>query len=62
VPDLRAFAVTIQRDYDAVRAALLEEWSSGQVEGQITRVKLIKRRMYGRAAFDLLRQHILCGD
>jgi transposase len=62
VPDLRAFAVNIQRDYDAVRAALLEEWSSGQVEGQITRVKLIKRRMYGRATFDLLRQHILCGD
>jgi transposase len=62
VPDLHAFAVNIQRDYEAVRAALQEEWSSGQIEGQITRVKLIKRRMYGRANFDLLRQHVLCGD
>lgn len=62
VPDLHAFAAAIERDHAAVRAALVEEWSSGQIEGQITRVKLIKRRMYGRANFDLLRQHILYGD
>jgi len=34
-------------------------WSSGQAEGQITRLKLIKRQMYGRASFDLLRRRIL---
>lgn len=62
VPDLHDFAVAVQRDHDSVEAALEEEWSSGQVEGQVTRVKLIKRRMYGRANFDLLRQLILCGD
>jgi transposase len=62
VPDLRSFAASIQQDYDAVHAALREEWSSGQVEGHVTRVKFIKRRMYGRAHFDLLRQHILYGN
>ncbi len=45
VPDLHTFAVNLQRDHAAVRAALVEDWSSGQIEGQITRVKLIKRRM-----------------
>ena len=41
-------------------AATLEyEWSQGQVEGQINRLKLIKKQMYGRANFDLLRQRVL---
>ncbi len=62
VPDLVTFAKSIQQDNDAVHAALVENWSSGQVEGQVTRIKLIKRRMYGRAKFDLLRQHLLYGD
>jgi transposase len=62
VPDLRTFAISLQQDYDAVHAALREAWSSGQVEGHVTRVKCIKRRMYGRAKFDLLRQHILYGN
>jgi transposase len=62
VPDLHTFAASLQQDHDAVHAALREEWSSGQVEGHVTRVKFIKRRMYGRAKFDLLRQHILYGD
>jgi transposase len=62
VPDLHTFAVSLQQDYDAVHAALREAWSSGQVEGHVTRVKCIKRRMYGRAHFDLLRQHILYGN
>jgi len=57
---LRAFAAGIRRDYAAVKAALTVEWSNGQVEGQVNRLKFIKRQMYGRANFDLLRQRVLC--
>lgn len=52
-------AAGIRRDEDAVRAALSEPWSSGQVEGQVNRLKAIKRTMYGRAGFDLLRARVL---
>jgi transposase len=57
--DLRGFAAGIKRDYAAVQAALSLPWSQGQVEGQITRLKLLKRHMYGRARFDLLRLRVL---
>ncbi|WP_431859194.1 ISL3 family transposase [Azospirillum sp.] len=56
---LASFAAGIRRDEDAVRAALSEPWSSGQVEGQVNRLKVIKREMYGRASFDLLRGRVL---
>lgn len=56
---LAPFAAGIRRDEDAVRAALSEPWSSGQVEGHVNRLKAIKRAMYGRAGFDLLRGRIL---
>jgi transposase len=46
-------------DYDAVRAGLTLPWSSGAVEGNVTRIKAIKRQMYGRANFDLLRRRVL---
>jgi len=59
VAELEGFARALRRDYEAVAAALEYEWSSGQVEGQINRLKLIKRQMYGRASFDLLRQRVL---
>jgi len=59
VRDLRTFADGIQRDYAAVKAALTLNWSNGQVEGQVNRLKLLKREMYGRAKFDLLRQRVL---
>jgi transposase len=42
-----------------MRAALSEPWSTGQVEGQITRLKYLKRQMYGRAHIDLLRLRVL---
>jgi len=45
----------LERELSAVQAALTEPWSTGQVEGQITRLKLLKRQMYGRANLDLLR-------
>jgi transposase len=51
---LRRFAQRLASDYDAVRAALTAPWSSGQVEGQINRLKMLKRQMYGRAGLDLL--------
>ncbi len=59
VAELENFARALRRDYEAVAAALEYKWSSGQVEGQINRLKLIKRQMYGRASFDLLRQRVL---
>jgi transposase len=56
---LAPFAAGLRRDEDAVRAALTEPWSNGQVEGQVNRLKVIKREMYGRAGFDLLRGRVL---
>jgi transposase len=45
-----------------VRAALSLEYSNGQTEGQVHRLKLIKRQGYGRASFDLLRLRVLHGS
>jgi transposase len=59
VRELRRFALGLQQDYAAVRAALEYEWSQGQTEGQVNRLKQIKRQMYGRAKFDLLRSRVL---
>ena len=53
------FVVGIKRDESAVRAALTYEWSNGQTEGQINRLKMLKRQMYGRAKFDLLKARVL---
>jgi transposase len=47
------------QDQSAVEAALTQPHSQGQTEGQITRLKLLKRTMYGRANFELLRQRFL---
>jgi transposase len=56
---LKGFARGLRRDYAAVSAALLSPWSQGQVEGQITRLKVLKRQMHGRAKFNLLRLRVL---
>lgn len=53
------FATSLRRDYEAVKAALTYAWSNGQVEGQVNRLKFIKRQMYGRANFDLLRKKVI---
>jgi transposase len=53
------FARGVSEDYEAVRNALTYVWSNGQLEGQVNRLKLIKREMYGRAKFDLLRARVL---
>jgi transposase len=56
---LRGFARGVRADRAAVSAALTLDYSSGAVEGAVTRIKAIKRQMYGRAGFDLLRKRIL---
>ena len=57
--ELRSFARGIQRDYDAVLAALRFPWSNGLLEGHVNRLKFIKRQMFGRATFHLLRLRVL---
>jgi transposase len=57
--EMRSFADGLKQDQAAVRAALELPWSNGQTEGQITRLKLIKRQMFGRAKHDLLRARVL---
>ena len=59
VEALASFARGLQQDLTAVRAARAEPWIGGQTEGQVTRLKLLKRQMYGRASFRLLRQRVL---
>ena len=59
IPEFEAFAGGVRRDQAAICAGLTLAWSSGQTEGQITRLKLLKRSMYGRAKFDLLRRRVL---
>jgi len=59
VAPLKNFAKKILRDYDAVNNAVVTEYSNGQIEGQVNRLKTIKRLMYGRAGFDLLRKMVL---
>jgi transposase len=59
LPELKRFATGIRRDEAAVRAAFSSDISNGQTEGQVLRLKLIKRSMFGRANFDLLRLRFL---
>ena len=59
LPEFRELAAGMPRDRAAIEAALTHEWSSGQVEGQVTRLKLVKRQMFGRAKVDLLRKRVL---
>ena len=56
---LKNFAKNILRDYEAVNNAVVTTVSNGQVEGQVNRIKNIKRKMYGKAGFQLLRKMIL---
>ena len=59
IPELDRFARGLTDDRAAVEAGLTLEWSNGQTEGQVNKLKLLKRQMYGRANFDLLRQRVL---
>lgn len=59
LPEFRSLATSMQQDLAAVTAACSLPWNQGQVEGQINRLKWLKRQMYGRARFDLLRLRVL---
>lgn len=53
-----SFARGVARDKAAVLAAITEPWSNGQTEGQVNKLKLVKRQMYGRAKIDLLQARL----
>ncbi len=59
LPGISTFAQHLTTDLDAVTAGLTLHWNSGPVEGNVNRIKMLKRQMYGRASFDLLRKRIL---
>ncbi len=59
LPAFRNFAKKLDDDHGAVLAAVTLPWSTGQVEGQINRLKMIKRQMFGRANFDLLNRRFM---
>src|SRR5262245_11919114 len=61
IPEMKKFALGLERDRAAVVAALEYEWSNGPTEGHINRLKTLKRAMFGRAKFDLLRIRTLAG-
>ncbi len=54
-----AFANGIEKDKAAVQAAVTSAWSNGQTEGQICKLKLVKRQMYGRGNLDLLEARVI---
>src|SRR5215813_11433608 len=62
IPEMKSLAAGIERDRAAVTAALAYEWSNGTTEGHINRLKTLKRAMYGRAKFDLLKIKVLAGS
>jgi transposase len=58
-PQLHSFASGIRRDQQAVTAGLTLPWSSGTIEGNVNKIKMIKRQMFGRASFALLRKRVI---
>lgn len=59
IPEFVNLALGMKKDLEAIQTALSSEWSNGQTEGQVNRLKLLKRQMYGRAKFDLLASRFL---
>ncbi|MCH0557652.1 ISL3 family transposase [Streptomyces sp. MUM 16J] len=59
LPGISTFATGLNSDVDAVTAGLTTDWNSGPVEGAVNRIKMIKRQMFGRAGFALLRKRVL---
>jgi len=62
VPEVHSLAVGVRRDQPAVQAALDYAWSSGRVEGLITKIKLVKRQMFGRGSLDLLKHRVMAAS
>jgi transposase len=59
LPGLHSFTTGLRRDHQAVSNGLSLPYSSGPVEGNVNRIKTLKRQMYGPASFDLLRKRVL---
>lgn len=59
IAEMKGFATKLGQDLDAVPEGLKLPWSQGQTEGQVTKLKLIRRQMYGRGNFDLVRKRVL---
>lgn len=59
IPELRTFVTKLRQDQETVQAGLVLKWNNGVVEGHVNRLKFLKRSMYGRANFDLLRLRVL---
>jgi transposase len=59
ISPVASFASGVAKDEAAVRAAITLPWSNGQTEGQITRLKLVRRQMYGRGKIDLLQARLI---
>lgn len=57
--EMEAFVAGLDADLPAIQSAASQYWSNAQTEGQVNRLKMLKRQMYGRANFDLLRRHVL---
>ncbi len=62
IAEMKSFVAGIERDFEAVENALRLPWSQGQTEGQVNKLKTLKRMMYGRAGFALLRVRMLHHD
>jgi transposase len=57
--NIKGFAKGVLQDFQAVYQGFVSNWSNGPVEGQVNRLKNIKRQMYGRAGFELLRRRVV---
>ena len=57
--ELQSFSTSLMKDESAVRAAMTYDWSNGQVEGNVNRLKMVKRMMFGRAGFALLWSRVI---
>jgi transposase len=59
LPGISSFVIGLHSDFDAVTAGLTTDCNSGPVEGAVNRIKMLKRQMFGRAGFALLRKRVL---
>ena len=59
IREMQNFAEKLRKDQQAVQAGLTLTWNNGVVEGHVNRLKLIKRKMFGRAKLDLLRIRVM---
>ncbi|MFJ2304052.1 transposase [Streptomyces sp. NPDC087787] len=59
LPGISSFAAGLNNDFEAVTARLTTDWNSGPAEGTVNQIKMLKRQMFGRAGFGLLRKRVL---